>query len=104
VNYQLCRWYDPYPRLAFALKLLYLAPGSLQNRAAQELQRFLGEDWGSAATEKARHAAETNPKGKRWYDEDFDTAQAVELIKISPESMKSRAADTLLEILIADCA
>lgn len=104
MSYQLCRWYDPYPRLAFALKLLYLAPGALQNRASKELQHFLDEQWGTAATERVRYESAAKPKGQRWYDEDRDTAQTVELIKNSPEALKSRVADTLLAILTSDPA
>lgn len=76
----------------------------MQNRAARELQRFMDEQWGPAEAEKVRFHAAEQPRGKRWYDEDLETAQAVELIKNSPEALKSRVADTLLEILTADCA
>ncbi len=104
MSYQLCRWYDPYPRLAFALKLLYLAPGNLQAQATRELQHFLDENWGAVQTERALYNASAKPKGNRWYDEDQETAQAVELIRNSPEFLKSQVADTLLGILSADPA
>lgn len=107
MSYQLCRWYDPYPRLSFALKLLYLAPGALQERASAELQKFLEEHWGSASTERVLYGyaldeLEAHGPGKRWYDQKPDTAKTVELIKNSPESLKSQAADTLLAILGSD--
>lgn len=104
MSYQLCRWYDPYPRLAFALKLLYLAPGALQVHASRELRRFLTDQWGATHTEKVLKDLTSKTKGQRWYDEDLETAQAVELLKSSPEFLKSRVADTLLEILCAEQA
>jgi hypothetical protein len=104
VSYQLCRWYDPYPRLAFALKLLYFAPSPVQVQAARQLKRFLEEEWGTAHARKALQEVRAKAKGKRWYDEDLETAQAVELLKNSPEFLKSRVADTLLAILSADQA
>jgi len=104
VSYQLCRWYDPYPRLAFALKLLYLAPGAMQIRAARQLQRFLDEAWDIPEQERVLYHVTTTGKGQRWYDEVLETAHTVELIKNSPEFLKSRAADTLLAILSAECA
>jgi hypothetical protein len=102
VSYQLCRWYDPYPRLAFALKLLYLAPGALQTRASRELRHFLAEQWGATPTEKILRELKANSRGQRWYDEDMETAHTVELLKSSPEFLKSRVADTLLGILTSD--
>ncbi len=102
MSYQLCRWYDPYPRLAFALKLLYLAPGAVQARASRELQRFIEEQWGASHARKALQEIKATSGGKRWYDEDPETAQTVELLKNSPEFLKSRVADTLLEILASD--
>ncbi len=104
MSYQLCRWYDPYPRLAFALKLLYLAPGGVQAKVARELQRFLEEQWGTSQARKALQEVRSKARGNRWYDEDYETAQTVELLKNSPESLKSRVADTLLEILVAQSA
>jgi hypothetical protein len=102
LSYQLCRWYDPYPRLAFALKLLYLAPGGLQVRASKELRRFLTEQWGAVHIEKMLQGFKSRLNGKRWYDEDVETAQTVELLRQSPEFLKSRVADTLLEILCSE--
>lgn len=104
MSYQLCRWYDPYPRLAFALKLLYLAPGAVQTRASRELQRFIEEQWGAPHARKALQEIKVTSRGNRWYDEDPETAQTVELLKNSPEFLKSRVADTLLEILASDPA
>lgn len=102
MSYQLCRWYDPYPRLAFALKLLYLAPGALQVQASRELRDFLTEQWGAKHTEQVLQELKSKERGKRWYDEDLETAHTVELLKTSPAFLKSRVADTLLEILCTE--
>lgn len=99
MSYQLCRWYDPYPRLAFALKLLYLAPGNLQAKVAQELRSFLDEQWGTQHTERLLYETLGKRPGNRWYDEDLETAHTVELIKNSPDTLKTTVADTLLAIL-----
>ena len=104
MSYQLCRWYDPYPRLAFALKLLYLAPGGLQLQSLQAMRRCLNEQWGARQTERHLHALPAYALGKRWYDVDADTARTVELLRNSPEFLKTRAADTLLEILGAEAS
>ena len=104
MSYQLCRWYDPYPRLAFALKLLYLAPGPVQTKVARELQHFLEDQWGTPQARKALNEVRSKAKGNRWYDEDYETSQTVELLKNSPESLKSTVADTLLAILMAQSA
>ena len=94
MSYQSCRWYDPYPRLAFALKLMYLAPRQLKMRAMKELVEYLDEHLGQDSLTRQG----LNRKN-RWYDEDQQAAIAVELLKQSPESVKTRAADALLAIL-----
>ena len=104
MSYQLCRWYDPYPRLAFALKLLYLAPGPMQNKASRALLSFLDEQWEAPQARRAFQEMRSKPTGKRWYDEDYDIYQTVELLKNSPEPLKSRLAEKLLEILMAQSA
>ena len=95
MSYQSCRWYDPYPRLAFALKLLFLAPVRVQSEASAELRQFLLSNWGMAQPDSAQ-------RGQRGYDQASGTAETVELLKNTPEALKSRAADTLLAILSAD--
>lgn len=103
MSYQLCRWYDPYPRLAFALKLLYFAPVAVRTQVSRQLRRFLAEHWGATQTDRvAQTACALIDDGKRWYDHDPDTAFLMELLRSSPEFLKSRVADTLLEILCAD--
>lgn len=104
MSYQPCRWYDPYPRLAFALKLLSLAPGVIQTKAARQLKRSVVEAWDSPQARKALVSMKIKLNGNRWYDEDRETAQAVELLKNSPDFLKSQVADTLLEILMAESA
>lgn len=102
MSYQLCRWYDPYPRLAFALKLLSLAPGSMRTEATRHMRRFLVEQWDTPQVRKALLEIKVKRQGKRWYDADEETAQTVELLRRSPEYLKGRVADTLLEILGAE--
>jgi hypothetical protein len=73
-------------------------------QATRQLQRFLEEEWGSLQARKALQDVKAKAKGNRWYDEDQETAQTVELLKNSPEFLKSRVADTLLAILSAEDA
>ncbi len=100
MSYQVCRWYDPYPRLAFALKLLYLAPQPLQVKAAHSLESFFQENLGLRRILKSAAPLHALPDiGKRWYDNSEATSQAVELLKTCPESLKSQIADRLLQVL-----
>ncbi len=86
------------------MKLLYLSPGNLQLKAARQLQRFLVEQWDTPQARKALLDMKVRDNGSRWYDEDHETAQTVELLKNSPDFLKTRVADTLLEILMAESA
>lgn len=104
MSYQPCRWYDPYPRLAFALKLMSLAPGAVRARAAGQLRRSIVEAWDTPQARNALLGIKIKANGGRWYDVDQETAQAVELLKNSPDFLKSRVADTLLEMLMAESA
>lgn len=103
MSYQRCRWYDFYPRLAFAFKLLSLAPGGMRKNAIRELQRLLDEQWG-LPDEMAAFRSGSVPRtpavsGKRWYDADPEAMRTVELLKNSPDQMKKRVADLLLAFL-----
>lgn len=95
MQYQACRWYDPYPRLAFALKLLYFSPKERQIYAARQisqlLDRYLGQTSGSRRFPKRPN--------NRWYDHSMDTAQLVERLKQSPDSLKNLFADKLIATL-----
>src|SRR5689334_20142471 len=100
MSYQLCRWYDPYPKLAFALKMLYLAPGSLQQRAMAEIQRFVNEQCESLPAQNRLPKEEKAEQAcNRWYDLHRETAKTVELIKNGSETLKKRVGDELLAIL-----
>ena len=104
MGYQLCRWYDPYPQLAFALKMLYFAPRNLQTKAMTEIQKFVDEQWETVHIQRQLQATKPQSKGNRWYDVHAETAKTVELIKNSPENLKQRIGETLLAILTAEAA
>lgn len=104
MRYQACRWYDPYPRLAFALKLLYFSPKEHQDFAAREMIQLMDRYLGATA-----HAHKTNGKAsdrafKRWYDRSTDTAQLIERLKQSPDSLKTLFADKLISCLTSQPA
>lgn len=105
MSYQLCRWYDPYPKLAFAFKMLYFAPDSLQLRAMAEIQRFVDKQ-SEMEPEQRRSSKAYEPYKacNRWYDGHSETAKTVELIKNSPETLKKRVGDELLAILEMELA
>jgi hypothetical protein len=106
LRYQLCRWYDLYPRLSFALTLLQLAPVSMQTEAIDSLKHLLGktviqgtlftEDFVRDAVEVPEHAPLLR---NRWYDNNKGAASAMELLKSSPEFVKNQVADLLLVLL-----
>ncbi|WP_303673894.1 hypothetical protein [Vampirovibrio chlorellavorus] len=104
MSYQPCRWYDPYPRLAFALKLLYLAPGAMRLTVARQIQRFLVEQWDTPQVRKVLQEIRVKANGNRWYDQDQETAQTVELLKNSPDFLKSRVAENMLQLLMVESA
>lgn len=76
---------------------MYLAPSHLKTRAVQELIGYLDQQ----LEREASHSLKPDRKN-RWYDEDQKTAHAVELLRASPESIKTRVADTLLAVLTDD--
>ncbi len=104
MSYQPCRWYDPYPRLAFALKLLYLAPGAMRINVSRQVQGFLLEQWDTPQMRRVLLGIHIKANGNRWYDQDPETAQTVELLKNSPDFLKSRVADNMLKVLLAESA
>jgi hypothetical protein len=93
-HYQVCRWYDPYPRLAFALKLLYFAPIELREAVMRELAGILDLQMGTLKPDI--HPVST---GNLWYDDSLQTAKTVELLKQSPEPLKIFCTEKLLESL-----
>ncbi len=102
MTYQACRWYDPYPRLAFAMKMLALSPKPLQDGASRMLQLFFAEQWDGQQAEKRLGELKYLNTGKRWYDRDLASTQAVELLKRSPEILKTLAADRVLDFLVQE--
>ena len=92
MSYQVCRWYDPYPRLSFALKLLYLAPEQLRERVIQRVMGLLNHPLG-------KNSRASRPSGNRWYDRSESAACFVEVLKQSPDSLKQLSAEQILESL-----
>jgi hypothetical protein len=96
MRYQACRWYDPYPRLAFALKLLYFSPQEARQQAVSEMERYLDQLLGQAHQSKVLpHRAMAN----RWYDENDATSRLLERLKHGPNSLKNVFADKLIAVL-----
>lgn len=96
-EYRHCRWYDPYPKLAFALKMLFLAPDVARRRAMQGLKTFL-------QTQLIQHPiALPMPEkiGNRWYDDSPEMTSTLELLKETPDLLKTASADKLLDLLCA---
>lgn len=102
MSYHYCRWYDPYPKLAFALKMLYFAPGSLQIKAMQTIKQLVESNWEAVQLQRHLQTVKPVPRGKRWYDSQENTAKTVDLIKESPDILKEQVADELLFILSAE--
>ncbi len=94
MTYRPCRWYDPYPRLAFAFKLLRLAPAPIRQAALEELALFLEVYWG----EIDRVELPLNPH-KRWYDLSDDVSRSLELIRHGSDHLKDLSASQLLSVL-----
>lgn len=96
LSYHLSRWYDPYPRLAFAFQMLDLSPATVKKKAVDQLRVVFRDYYGDDAMLPANRL-----KGHRWYDtdDDDDVARMMELLKDSPDSIKARMADTLLAVL-----
>ncbi|MEM0951176.1 MAG: hypothetical protein AAGI66_03420 [Cyanobacteria bacterium P01_H01_bin.74] len=114
--YQLCRWYDLYPRLSFALKLLYLSPATVQAKANHQLIILLKKtvenelvnqppDHVSNTTEpKQINLTENSPAQNRWYDDSSDSTNAFEVLKKAPDFVKHQVADLLLNFLMEETA
>ncbi|HEY9745366.1 MAG TPA: hypothetical protein V6C99_04025 [Oculatellaceae cyanobacterium] len=98
MSYQPCRWYDLHPKLAFAFKMLYFAPDSIQRRAIAQLRQLINEQW------ELVQPGQSKMKGKRWYDQHDEAAGTVELIRNGPDALKQRAGETLLTLLLAETA
>ncbi len=94
MSYRPCRWYDPYPRLAFAFKILRLAPQHVRQTALEELALFLELHWGEIDPEHV-----TSPPRNRWYDLSDDVSRSLEVIRHGSDHLKEVSADQLLSTL-----
>lgn len=111
-QYHACRWYDPYPRLAFAMKLLDVAPQHVRSRAWDYV---LAEIDACERAWQADHHEGDRPwredqaaldgawllagEGQRHYDQEARSVQALFKLKQAPESLKLRLAEGLLRLL-----
>jgi hypothetical protein len=102
MNYRLGRWYDPYPRLAFAFQMLDFAPAAIRQQSISKLRQVLMECFDESSS--AVISQPEQGKGHRWYDqfEGEDVSCLMGMLKSSPDSVKDRAADTLLGVLQHD--
>jgi hypothetical protein len=98
VSYQACRWYDTHPRLAFALKLMYLAPQTVRESVTHKLMRFLDQQLDPVLGRTVVTASVTIT-GNRWYDQSAQTAVAFERLRRSPDLIKQQSAEALLTYL-----
>lgn len=116
MSYQSCRWYDPYPRLAFALKLLELMPLEARNAAWQRvldnLEGTFQKPWGvpphrnamiwgreMAAAEMAFFRADSREYSRENEGDSPLGLKALLLLKNSPDTVKSRVTEDLLSYL-----
>ncbi|MBX2861828.1 MAG: hypothetical protein KTR14_11390 [Vampirovibrio sp.] len=98
-QYHPCRWYDPYPRLAYALKLMYFAPKVLQEKAVKELSSLLVSHFATPFKQPEKPDYKSNFAGNRWYDVSDEATETVEMLKLSPDSLKELSANQLIETL-----
>ncbi len=103
MSYHHCRWYDPYPRLVFALKLLFFAPRVQQQAIVADLLGLLIEQLGTKPElnqgRTSQTASGSKRIGSRWYDHLENAADWMGLLATSPESLKLMTADWLLDAL-----
>jgi hypothetical protein len=71
---------------------------------SRQVQRFLLEQWDTPQMRRVLLGIHIKDNGNRWYDQDPETAQTVELLKKSPDFLKSRVADNMLKVLLAESA
>lgn len=98
MRYQACRWYDPYPRLAFALKLLYFSPLERCEFATQKMSQFLDSYLGENNRPLVNRLG-APISANRWYDRTEETSRLIERMKQSPDSLKTVCADKLMALL-----
>lgn len=90
--YQHCRWYDPYPGLAFILKLLRLMPREQQTVVGERLNQYL-------LYRMIHLSGPANPTGNRWYDEVPGLLEGLERLKVAPDPIKQQSTDFLVKLL-----
>lgn len=95
------RWYDAFPRLAFALQLLRLTPPPVREQALEDLSDLLDDMVGPLIDEAMMAACMGS--GQRWYDLPEEADAALHRLKSAPTRVKNAAADHLLGS-IARCA
>ncbi|MBY0450889.1 MAG: hypothetical protein K2X01_09730 [Cyanobacteria bacterium] len=101
MSYHHCRWYDPYPRLVFALKLLFFAPRAQQQAVVADLLGLLIGQLGTEPELNPGRSSQTATRskkiGSRWYDQIENATDWMGLLAASPESLKLMTADWLLD-------
>ncbi|MEB3287987.1 MAG: hypothetical protein VKJ04_10850 [Vampirovibrionales bacterium] len=115
--FQKCRWYDPYPRLSFALKLLSLAPQPVRARCwhmiLEETEAALSRLLQDASAERTldrlmdgwllEQSADAELSGERRRPLLAETEnlglRALLLLKNSPDAVKGQVTGKLLAIL-----
>ncbi|MGE0199403.1 MAG: hypothetical protein AB7P76_00390 [Candidatus Melainabacteria bacterium] len=92
-SYQMGRWYDAYPQLAFAIKVLQWSPVTLQQEAVDALDALF-------VTTLGVDDVADNPdlRGLRWYDHTAN-GWRVAMLQHLPVSLKKQAAETLMRVL-----
>lgn len=95
------RWYDPYPKLSFALQLLDLAPGQLQSQATMAMLEMLDDYYDEALMALVHSHQDTTQSrlSNRRGDHVTPRRKVDALLKDCPESIKNQAADLLLRHL-----
>lgn len=92
-SYRAARWYDAYPKLAFAFKLLQVMPRHLQHHILQQLQNHLV--WTDPTT-----IFSTEPHAiRRTEDDDTLFWHIVNHIRHGSEGQKHHAAECILNTL-----
>lgn len=113
-HFQKCRWYDPYPRLAFALRILGLAPLPMKEKAwqlildetATSLSKIVQEASASRTPAKTLdglmalwQSEQSSHSHNRQYDIADKGQQALLMLQNSPDSVKRRVTELLLTLL-----
>lgn len=94
MSYRQCRWYDPYPGLTFALKLISLMPPKNQSLIGVCLNEYLTQ------RHIARICSESHSgKQSRWYDSIDPLFESLEKLKLTPDVIKFQSTDFLMRLI-----